>query len=242
MSADHIREAIENSLERLRTDYIDLYQIHWPERQTNFGKRGYVHSEDDDAISIKETLRALNHLLEEGLVKQIGISNETPWGVNEYLKNADGDISSRIVTIQNVYNLLSRQFEVGLAEMSIREEVGLLAYSPLAFGLLTGKYISGQYHEAQGCRFLKGLAGMEVINVNLQLKDYSQKVAEAHGLSLTQMSLAFVLNQPFVTSCLIGATTMQQLKENIDSIDIQLSDEVLRDISEIHDKYPDPAP
>ena len=104
---------IKNSLERLRTDYIDLYQVHWPERQTNFfGKRGYVHSEDDDAISIKETLRALNRLLEEGLVKQIGISNETPWGVNEYLKNACGDISSRIVTIQNVYNLLSRQFDL----------------------------------------------------------------------------------------------------------------------------------
>ena len=242
LSADHIREAIENSLERLRTDYIDLYQIHWPERQTNFfGKRGYVHSEDDDAISIKETLRALNRLLEEGLVKQIGISNETPWGVNEYLKNADGDISSRIVTIQNVYNLLSRQFEVGLAEMSIREEVGLLAYSPLAFGLLTGKYISGQYPEGSRLSLFKRFSRYGSDQCQLATKDYS-KVAEAHGLSLTQMSLAFVLNQPFVTSCLIGATTMQQLKENIDSIDIQLSDEVLRDISEVHDNYPDPAP
>ena len=136
---------------------------------------------------------------------------------------------------------MSRQFEVGLAEMSIREEVGLLAYSPLAFGLLTGKYISGQYPEGSRLSLFKRFSRYGSDQCQIATKHYS-KVAEAHGLSLTQMSLAFVLNQPFVTSCLIGATTMQQLKENIDSIDIQLSDEALRDISEIHEKYPDPAP
>ncbi len=242
LSRDHIRRAIEGSLERLQTDYVDLYQVHWPERATNyFGMRGYVHYPKGDGIAIEETLDALSELVDEGLVKHVGLSNETPWGMMEYLRQASERGLAKVVSIQNVYNLLSRQFETGLAEMAIREEVGLLAYSPMAFGVLSGKYIGGKMPAGSRLelfeRFVRyGSPQSEAATIAYQ------GIAEKHGMTLAQMSLAFVCQQPFVTSCLIGATTMDQLCENIDAVDVSVSKELLAEINEVHNQYPDPAP
>lgn len=242
LSRDHIRRAIEGSLERLQTDYVDLYQVHWPERATNyFGMRGYVHYPKGDGIAIEETLDALSELVDEGLVKHVGLSNETPWGMMEYLRQASERGLAKVVSIQNVYNLLSRQFETGLAEMAIREEVGLLAYSPMAFGVLSGKYIGGKMPAGSRLelfeRFVRyGSPQSEAATIAYQ------GIAEKHGMTLAQMSLAFVCQQPFVTSCLIGATTMDQLRENIDAVDVSVSKKLLAEINEVHNQYPDPAP
>mgnify|MGYP005677283611 CR=1 FL=1 len=242
LSRDHIRKAIEGSLERLQTDYIDLYQVHWPERATNFfGKRGYSHYPAADGVAIDQTLDALNELVDEGLVKNIGISNETPWGAMEYLRLASERGWSKIVSIQNVYNLLSRQFEVGLAEIALREDVGLLAYSPLAFGVLTGKYIGGVKPKGSRLALFERFSRYDSLQSEAATAAYFE-IAKEHGLSLTQMSLAFVCQQPFVTSCLIGATDMNQLRENIDAFEINLPKEILLKIEEVQNQYPDPAP
>ena len=242
LSRDHIRRAVEGSLQRMQTDYIDLYQVHWPERATNFfGARGYTHNPDGDGIAIEETLRALAELVDEGLVKHIGISNETPWGTMEYLRLAKSYGLPTVAAIQNVYNLLSRQFETGLAEMSIREDVGLLAYSPMAFGMLSGKYLAGKKPAGARLTLFDRFTRYDSPQSLAATEAYAE-IAAQQGISLAQMSLAFVCQQPFVASCLIGATTMQQLKENIDAIDITLSDEVLAQIDAVHNCYPDPAP
>jgi aryl-alcohol dehydrogenase-like predicted oxidoreductase len=242
LSRDHIRRAIEGSLERLQTDYVDLYQVHWPERATNyFGQRGYRHNPKGDGIAIEETLDALSELVAEGLVKHVGVSNETPWGVMEYLRLARERDMAKVVSIQNVYNLLSRQFETGLAEMAIREDAGLLAYSPLAFGVLSGKYIGGKMPAGSRMELFTRCSRYDNPQATAATEAY-QAIAEKHGYSLAQMSLAFVCQQPFVTSCLIGATTMEQLKENIDAAELTLSDEVMSEITAIHNQYPDPAP
>ena len=242
LSKDHIRRAIEGSLERMQTDYIDLYQVHWPERATNFfGARGYNHNPDGDGIAIEETLKALAELVDEGLVKHIGISNETPWGTMEYLRLAANHGLPTVASIQNVYNLLSRQFETGLAEMSIREEVGLLAYSPMAFGMLSGKYLGGDKPKGARLTLFDRFTRYDSPQSLAATEAYA-KIASEQGLSLAQISLAFVCQQPFVASCLIGATTIEQLKENIDAVDITLCDEVLAEIEAVHNCYPDPAP
>lgn len=242
LSRDHIRRAIEGSLERLQTDYLDLYQVHWPERATNFfGARGYVHKPEADGIAIEETLGALSELVDEGLVKHVGVSNETPWGVMEYLRLASERGLAKVVSIQNVYNLLSRQFETGLAEMAIRENAGLLAYSPMAFGVLSGKYIGGKKPAGSRLALFERFARYGNPQATSATEAY-KAIADKQGISLAQMSLAFVCQQPFVTSCLIGATTMQQLRENIAAIDLRLSKEVLTEIEAIHNQYPDPAP
>ena len=242
LSRDHIRQAIEGSLNRLQTDYVDLYQVHWPERATNFfGRRGYVHYPEGDGIEIEETLTALTELVDEGLVKNIGISNETPWGLMEYLRIANERGWSKIVSIQNVYNLLSRQFEVGLAEMAHRENVGLLAYSPLAFGVLTGKYIGGTKPKGSRLALFERLSRYDSPQSESATEAYSD-IAKKHNLSLAQMSLSFVCQQPFVTSCLIGATNMRQLRDNIDAVDVVLSKEILKEIEDVQRQYPDPAP
>lgn len=242
LSRDHIRQAIEGSLERMQTDYIDLYQVHWPERATNFfGARGYSHNPDGDGIAIEETLRALAELVDEGLIKHIGISNETPWGAMEYLRLASEQGLPTVASIQNVYNLLSRQFETGLAEMSIREDMPLLAYSPMAFGMLSGKYLDGNKPSGARLTLFDRFTRYDSPQSLAATKAYAE-IAEQQGISLAQMSLAFVCQQPFVASCLIGATTMTQLKENIDAVDITLSDEVLAEIDAVHNCYPDPAP
>lgn len=242
LNRDHIRRAIEGSLERLQTDYVDLYQVHWPERATNFfGKRGYVHVPGADGIAIEDTLNALSELVDEGLVKHVGLSNETPWGVMEYLRLASERGLAKVVSIQNVYNLLSRQFETGLAEMAIREEVSLLAYSPLAFGVLSGKYLGGKMPAGSRLALFERFARYGSPQSTSATEAYKE-IADKYGISLAQMSLAFVCQQPFVTSNLIGATNMQQLSENIEAVNVTLSEEVLVEIEAIHNRYPDPAP
>ena len=242
LNRDHIRRAIEGSLERLQTDYVDLYQVHWPERATNFfGKRGYVHVPGADGVAIEDTLNALSELVDEGLVKHVGLSNETPWGVMEYLRLASERGLAKVVSIQNVYNLLSRQFETGLAEMAIREEVGLLAYSPLAFGVLSGKYLGGKMPAGSRLALFERFARYGSPQSTSATEAYKE-IADKHDISLAQMSLAFVCQQPLVTSNLIGATNMQQLSENIEAVNVKLSEEVLAEIEAIHNRYPDPAP
>jgi aryl-alcohol dehydrogenase-like predicted oxidoreductase len=241
LSRQHIMQAADDSLKRLQTDYIDLYQVHWPERKSNFfGRLGYEYS-DEMGVSIEETLEAMSDLVKSGKVKYIGISNETPWGTSKYLQLAKSEGHEKIITIQNPYSLLNRIYEVGLAEMSQHENIGLLAYSPLGFGQLTGKYIS-----KTGKNTRLGLYGdwfTRYSNENCinAVREYS-KVAKKYNISLTHLALAFVNTRPFVTSNIIGATTMDQLKENIESIDIELSNEIVEEINEIHLNQPNPAP
>lgn len=236
-----IHEAIDGSLRRLQTDYVDLYQIHWPERSTNFfGQLGYTHG-DDDGVPIEETLSALAELVAAGKVRAIGLSNDTPWGVAEFLRLSREMDLPRVVSIQNPYNLLNRTFEVGLAEMAIREAVGLLAYSPLAFGVLSGKYLGGARPEGARITLYKRFSRY----TNERAQDATEayvKLAREHGLDPAQMALAFVNSRPFVTGNIIGATSMEQLRCNIDSAGLQLSDEQLQAIDAIHHGNPNPAP
>lgn len=238
-----INEALEGSLRRLQTDYVDLYQLHWPERKTNyFGKRGYVHDPndpwEDNFLEILETLR---NLVRAGKIRHIGVSNETPWGLMRFLHLAEKHDLPRCVSIQNPYSLLNRTFEVGLAEVAIRESAGLLAYSPMAFGLLSGKYHRGTARQGARLNQFKTMSRYNGPNAKAATEKYLA-IAEKHGLTLAQMSLAFVNSRPFLTSNIIGATTMEQLRENIASIDVELPYEVLREIEEVHSVLPNPAP
>ena len=241
LSKKHILKAADNSLKRLQTDYIDLYQVHWPERKSNFfGRLDYEYA-DEMGVSIEETLDAMSTLVKSGKVRYIGVSNETPWGTNRYLQFAKDTGNEKIITIQNPYSLLNRIYEVGLAEISHHENIGLLAYSPLGFGQLTGKYINKTDKNTRlglyGDWFTR-YSNDRCINA---VKEYS-KLAKKHNLSLTHLALAFVNTRPFVASNIIGATTMDQLKENIESIDVELSDEIVQEINEIHLSQPNPAP
>lgn len=240
--ARHLNAAVDNSLDNLGTDYIDLYQLHWPERSTNyFGKLGYEHVEEEDAIEILETLEALGGLVKSGKVRHIGLSNETPWGAMRFLHLAEMHNLPRPVSVQNPYNLLNRSYEVGLAEISIREKCGLMAYSPLASGVLTGKYMNGARPE--GARLtLFDRFGRYDTELGHNLTAQYVALAKEHSLDPAQMALAFINNQPFLTSNIIGATTMAQLKINIASADITLSAEVLEGINAIHDQHPYPCP
>lgn len=237
-----IIQAADASLQRLKTDYIDLYQIHWPERQTNFfGTLGYKHLNDELGVPIEETLHACEELVRSGKVRYIGISNETPWGVHEYLRLSQQYNLPRIVSVQNPYNLLNRTYEVGLAEMSIREKIGLLAYSPLAFGVLSGKYMGGQRPAKARLTLFERFQRYTSPLADMATTAYVQLAAH-HNINPTHMALAFVTQQPFVTSNIIGATTTAQLKENIASIDTQLSDELLYAIEQLHLEHPNPCP
>ncbi len=240
---ENMTTALHNSLQRLQTDYIDLYQLHWPERPTNFfGGLGYEHKSDSAVTDFKETLEALNGFIKEGKIRYIGVSNETPWGVMQYLDTSKENHLPRIATIQNPYSLINRTFEVGLAEMSIRENVGLLAYSPIAMGVLSGKYLHGNRPEgARITLFPQYIHRYGHPNVEKAVEKYNA-LAKENNLSLVQMALAYVNSRKFLTANIIGATTMAQLKENIESIHVKLSEEVLKEIQKIHLEFPNPAP
>ncbi len=241
LNRDHIRRAFAGSLVCLQTDYLDLYQVHWPERQTNFfGQLGYRDG-GDDGIEIRETLEALAELVEQGLVKSIGLSNETPWGLMEYLRLAREYNLPTVASVQNPYNLLNRTYEVGLAEMSIREQVGLLAYSPLAFGVLSGKYLNGQRPAGARITLFDRFTRYTSPEAEVAVQQYVE-LANELGMSLTTLALAFVTQQAFVTSNIIGATTLAQLDENLASAEVELSEEVLKRINAIHHANSNPCP
>ncbi|MET3715084.1 NADP(H)-dependent aldo-keto reductase [Pseudomonas sp. PvP001] len=239
---EHIVAALDASLQRLQTDWIDLYQLHWPERSTNFfGKLGYQHTQDHLDTPLQETLQVLDEQVKAGKIRHVGLSNETPWGTMKFLGLADSGNLPRPVSIQNPYNLLNRTFEVGLAEVAIREQCGLLAYSPLAFGMLSGKFENGA--RPAGSRLALFSRFTRYAN-DQAIAATSRYVALAreHGLDPAQMALAFVTAQPFVTSNIIGATSLEQLDSNLASIDLQLSEEALAGIEAIHKAQPNPAP
>jgi aryl-alcohol dehydrogenase-like predicted oxidoreductase len=238
----NIRAAIEGSLSRLETEYLDLYQVHWPERKTNFfGPRGYEHDPNDVSTPIEETLAALDELVKEGKVRAIGVSNETPWGVGQYLRLSKQNNVARISTIQNQYSLLNRTFEIGLAEVCIKSSIGLLAYSPLSMGVLTGKYLNGA--RPAGARFTLSERNQSRYNPErAQHATYAYiAIAQKYGLDPAAMALAFIASRPFTTSVIIGATNMDQLATDIDAGNLSLSDEVLEDIREVYEKFPDPT-
>lgn len=250
---DHIREgksrfdrkniqaALEGSLRRLGTGYVDLYQLHWPERPTNFfGKLGYTHDENAPRPHIEETLEALGEMVSAGKIRHIGLSNETPWAVMKYLETAERMGLPRIVSVQNPYSLLNRTFEIGLAEIAHREDVGLLAYSPLGFGVLSGKYLEDS---PEGARLTKWPDYDRYSNEQaVQATRAYVALAREHGLDPAQMALAYVNSRSFLTSNIIGATTMEQLKANIDSAELELPAAVLEGIEAIHTRFPNPSP
>lgn len=240
---DAIRQAVDLELKRLQTDYIDLYQLHWPERQTNtFGVRDYKPSAKDPWIdNFNEVLHELNALVKAGKIRAYGLSNEKSWGSMRYLEEVRKDKLPKISTIQNAYSLLNRVFEGDLAEISLRENMGLLAYSPLAFGVLSGKYIEGTAAKNARLNLFPRFARYSSEQATEATKAYL-KLAKELGLSLTTLALAFVSERPFVTSNIIGATTLEQLKENIDSIHTKLDEDTLKEINTIHSKIPNPSP
>ncbi len=234
-------DAINNSLQRLQTDYIDLYQLHWPERNTNFfGVKGYTHDDQEQwQDNFNEVLGYLQDFVKEGKIRQIGVSNETAYGVMRYAEEARNG-ALKIITVQNPYNLLNRKDEIGLTEVLHRQNIGHLPYSPLGFGQLTGKYLEETPKNARVTLFPQ-FARYHNENSFKATRAYNE-IAKKYNISLTQMALAFVNDRPFVTSNIIGATTMDQLKENIDSINLTLSDDILKEIEAVHENIPNPAP
>jgi aryl-alcohol dehydrogenase-like predicted oxidoreductase len=240
-SKQSILTALENSLKRLQTDYIDLYQLHWPERPTNFfGKRGYDYTRGDLwEENFEEVLDALAEQVKKGTIRYIGLSNETPWGTMRFLQASDAT-RPRVRTIQNPYSLLNRTFEVGNAEVCHREEVGLLAYSPLAFGVLSGKYRGGKSPENARLTLFPHYDRYSSDPCKNAVERYHE-LAQKAGLTLTQLALAFVNDRSFTTSNIIGATNLTQLKENIETAYIRLSKEILTEIDAIHEALPNPS-
>ncbi|KFC06176.1 aldo-keto reductase family oxidoreductase [Trabulsiella guamensis ATCC 49490] len=238
----NIRDALHDSLKRLQTDYLDLYQLHWPQRPTNcFGKLGYEWTETQPVITLLETLEALSEFQRAGKIRYIGVSNETPFGVMRYLHLADKHNLPRIVTIQNPYSLLNRSFEVGLAEVTQYEGVELLAYSSLAFGTLTGKYLNGAKPAGARNTLFSRFTRYSGEQAQKAVAAYVD-IAKRHQLDPAQMALAFVRCQPFVASTLLGATTLEQLKTNVESLHVELSEDVLAEIEAVHKVYTYPAP
>ncbi|MDH5526079.1 MAG: NADP(H)-dependent aldo-keto reductase [Nitrospirota bacterium] len=239
----NLEPALDASLQRLQTDYVDLYQMHWPDRTTNyFGELGYAHQADDAPIPVEETLAVLGDFVKAGKVRHVGLSNETPWGIMAFLRAAERHNLPAVVSVQNPYSLLNRTFEVGNAEVAIREQVGLLAYSPLAFGALSGKYLGVPPKGARLTldRFSKftrytGPTGRTATAEYVNL-------ARQHGLDPARMALAWVHSRPFTTSTIIGATTLEQLDANIASVDLTLPPEVVQGIEAIHARLPNPCP
>ncbi len=241
-NAQTIRESVEKSLSRLQTDYIDLYQLHWPERKVNFfGQRAFKEQEDNWQDNIASVLQVFQELIAQGKIRHIGLSNETPWGVMRFLEESKKRHLPKIATIQNPYSLVNRTFEMTLHEVCYRENVGLLAYSPMAFGLLSGKYLAEKQDPNARLNLFPNFARYNSQSTREASKMY-QQIAFDHGLPLAQMALAFVQQQSFVSSTIIGATSMAQLQENIDSQHVVLSDQIIREIEKVQNRFPDPAP
>ena len=239
----NITEALEGSLKRLQTDYIDLYQLHWPERNTNmFGRLGYEHNDVGDWNKFEDILGNLKKFVDDGKIRHVGLSNETPWGTKKFLEVAKEKRLPRMMSVQNPYNLLNRTYEVGLAEISIRDQIGLLAYSPLAIGYLTGKYRNNQIPKKSRLDVDRDFwTRYNKPNAEKAVEAYYQ-IAKKNNIDMAQMSLKFCEIQPFVTSVIIGATTMEQLKTDIESVNVNLNDEVIKEINEIQKIYPNPCP
>ena len=238
----NLDDALEASLKRLKTDYIDLYQLHWPERNVNsFGKLGYEHKENK-WNSFEDVLDNLNKHIKNGKIRYVGLSNETPWGVMNYLKLSKDKGLPRMMSIQNPYSLLNRSYEVGLAEVSIREQIGCLAYSPLASGYLSGKYRNGAL--PKGSRIERDFdfwSRYRKPNTEKAVEEY-YKISKKYNLDISQMSIKFCEVQDFMTSVIIGATTMEQLKTNIESVKVKLDKEIIKEINEVQKIYPNPCP
>ena len=239
----NLNEAVDNSLKRLKTDYIDLYQLHWPERKTNFfGRLGYDHKEGNDWNKFEDILVSLDKIIKSGKIRYIGLSNETAWGLSKFLEISQLKKLPRMMSVQNPYSLLNRSYEVGLAEISVREKSGLLAYSPLAFGYLTGKYRNGELpNNSRMQLFGDQFSRYKSENGQQAIEKYFN-IAKKYNLDLTQMSLKFCELQPFITSVIIGATNMEQLKTDIESVNINLNDEIIKEINEVQKLYPNPCP
>lgn len=238
----NLRAAIDASLARLQTDYVDLYQLHWPDRNTPiFGAYQFDPAKEREHVPLRETLEALAELVKEGKLRYVGLSNETPWGVMEFVRLAREHGLPRIVSVQNAYNLLNRTWEMGLAEIGHREQVALLPYSPLAFGLLSGKYLADPQASGRVTMFEGFAQRYSKTNVQPAVTAYAE-LARRHGLTPAQMAMAFVASRWFVASTIIGATTMAQLKEDIDACALTLSADILKDIEALHLRYFNPAP
>ncbi len=236
-------EALEKSLKRMQTDYIDLYQLHWPERNTNFfGKQGYEHdSNEKNWIAFEEILENLKKFVDAGKIRYVGLSNETAWGLAKCLELSKLKNLPKMMAVQNPYNLLNRTYEVGLAEISVREQSGLLAYSPLAFGYLTGKYRNNNMPKGSRIDLFKDFTRYNNENSIKAIEEY-YNISQKFNLDFAQMSIKFCEIQPFVTSVIIGATTMQQLKTNVESVNVKLNNEIINEINEVQKKYPNPCP
>ena len=238
----HIEKALEGSLRRLGTDYIDLYQLHWPDRNTNnFGQRGFVYKDGEQSTPIEETLEALDTLVNAGKIRHIGLSNETPWGAMQFMQRAEQRGWPRAVSIQNPYSLLNRSFEVGLAEIAHREDLGLLAYSPLAMGTLSGKYLGGAKPEGARMTLFTRFKRYSSVEAENAIRAYVD-LAHSYDLDPAQMALAYVNSRSFLSSNIIGATSLEQLTTDIDSWELTLPSDVIREIENIHSRLPDPSP
>jgi len=242
-SEKKIKKALEDSLKRLQTDYIDLYQLHWPERKTNFfGRLNYKHKEDDNWNDFEKILTALEKFTTQGKIRYIGLSNETAWGLSKFLEIAKNKKLPRIMSVQNAYSLLCRTYEVGLAEISIREKSGLLAYSPLAGGFLSGKYRNNNLPENSRQKLFSDYYTRYSKPDTSPVIEKYYNIAEKFGLNFAQMSIKFCEIQKFLTSVIIGATTMEQLKINIESVSVNLTEEIIKNINDVQLKYPNPCP
>ena len=238
-----IGEAIDGSLKRLKTDYIDLYQLPWPERSTNFfGRRDYSYNnKEGEWNSFENILDALGKYIKSGKIRYIGMSNETPYGLSRYLEISKNQGAPRMMSVQNPYSLVNRTYEIGMSEISIRQKCGLLVYYPLAAGALSGKYRNGKMPENSRMALFKGWE-RHLNPLAMRAYDEYYKIAKDFNLTMVQLAQSFVNSRPFVTSNIIGATTMEQLKENIDSVNIDFTDEMMERVDKIHNENPNPSP